>query len=158
MSSGTVGREQCLLSTNSTWRLQPLKMGMQRNMALPEAERKAADYLRGVWGVPFKKGNLRYTYFNINNYSSRQRRTTPATSQELPMRITNCQMTTTGSAKRVNGAFGLLPKRTDSLKAERPIRRGPRGKAPPSQDIYWCLGGLLLRQCAERRVGAKRGI
>ena len=32
MSSGTVGSEQWRLSTYSTWRLQPLKIGIQRNM------------------------------------------------------------------------------------------------------------------------------
>ena len=31
-SSGTLGNEQWRLSTYSTWRLQPLNMGMQRNM------------------------------------------------------------------------------------------------------------------------------
>lgn len=32
MSSGTFGSEQCRLSTNSTWRLHPLKIGMHLNI------------------------------------------------------------------------------------------------------------------------------
>lgn len=33
ISSGTLAKEQCLLSTNSTCLLQPLKIGIQRNMS-----------------------------------------------------------------------------------------------------------------------------